>query len=89
MNTSNILTNHAQRGTLIYQNPDFTFTITEGWFHLQGNTVVMRKIRGRNQFQLCNITSVDEFTPYDEEAKSLRAHSKYLFNAHIQVHTEQ
>lgn len=78
MNTSNTLTNHAQRGTLTYQNPDFTFTITEGWFHLQGNTVVMRKIRGRNQFQLCNITSVDEFTPYDAEAEKFVREFKAL-----------
>ena len=64
------LTYFAQRGTLTYQNHDFTFTTIEGWFHLQGDTVVMRKIRGRNQFSLCREELVHDFMPYDKEAET-------------------
>lgn len=63
MNTSNTLTYFEQRGTLIYMKPDFSFKTIDGWFYLNGATVVMRKIRGRNRFQLCSETDVHNFKP--------------------------
>jgi len=68
MNTST-LTYFEQRGTLTYMKHDYTFTTVEGWFYLNGHTVVMRKLRGRNHFQLCNEEVVYDFTPYDAEAE--------------------
>lgn len=62
MNTSTQLFNHEQRGVLTYMKPDYTFRTVEGWFYLNGRTVVMRKIRGRNHFQLCDEQVVHDFT---------------------------
>jgi len=61
MNTT--LTHYQQRGTLTYTRPDFTHTTVEGWFYLNRDTVIMRKIGGRNQYQLCGIDTVHDFTP--------------------------
>jgi hypothetical protein len=62
MNTSTQLFNHEQRGVLTYMQPDYTFRTVEGWFYLNGRTVVMRKIGGRNHFQLCDEQVVHDFT---------------------------
>jgi hypothetical protein len=64
MNTQTTLTFKAQRGTLTYMQPDYSFRTVEGWFYLHGRTVVMRKIRGRNQFMLCAEEVVHDFTPH-------------------------
>jgi len=61
MNTTS-LTYFEQRGTLTYMKPDYSFRTIEGWFFINGNTVAMRKIRGRNQFQLCSADAVHDFT---------------------------
>ena len=60
MNTST-LTYYEQRGTLTYQNIDYTYTTVKGWFYINGDAVVMRKIGGRNRFQLCRIEIVEDF----------------------------
>lgn len=62
MNTST-LTHFEQRGTLTYMKHDYTFKTVEGWFYLNGSTVVMRKVRGRNRFQFCNEQDVFDFKP--------------------------
>jgi hypothetical protein len=73
MSTQNTLTFHAQRGTLTYMQPDYYFRTVEGWFYLNGRTVVMRKIGGRNHFNLCAESVVHDFQPYDpEEAKFVK-----------------
>ena len=64
MNASTSLTAFEQRGTLAYTNRDFTYNEVEGWFYLQGNTVVMRRLRGRNRFALCRVALVLDFTPH-------------------------
>jgi hypothetical protein len=61
----------AQRGTLTYMKPDFSFRTVEGWFYLNGGTVVMRKIRGRNHFNLCAESAVHDFIKYDAVAEAL------------------
>lgn len=68
MNTTTLTHLHEQRGTLTYQNIDFTYTTVRGWFYLNNGAVVMRKLRGRNRFQLCRAEIVVDFTP-DEVAK--------------------
>lgn len=64
MNTSTLTHLYEQRGTLIYQNIDFTHTTVTGWFMLNNGAVVMRKLRGRNRFQLCRQEIVVDFTPH-------------------------
>lgn len=59
---NNTITHFEQRGTLTYMKPDFTFRTIDGWFYLNGSTVVMRKVRGRNHFNLCSEESVYQFT---------------------------
>lgn len=72
MNASN-LTHFAQRGTLTYMKPDYYFETIEGWFYLNGRTVVMRKIGGRNHFNLCDEAVVHDFELYDaEQAKFIK-----------------
>jgi hypothetical protein len=65
MNTS-MITNYSQRGTLTYMKPDYTYRTVDGWFYMNGNTVVMRKIRGRNHFALCSESVVYDFKPYQK-----------------------
>ena len=77
MNT-NTLTHFEQRGTLTYMKPDFYFTTVEGWFYLNNGTVVMRKIRGRNHFNLCAESVVNDFQPYDAEAEKFVREFKAL-----------
>ena len=66
-----------QRGTLIYMKPDHSWRTVDGWFYLNGGTVIMRKIGGRNHFNLCAEVSVHDFTPYDKDedqfARQLKA----------------
>ena len=72
-NTNNNITSLTpygeQRGTLTYMKPDYSFRTVDGWFYLNGGTVVMRKIRGRNHFNLCAESVVHDFQPYDAEAE--------------------
>ena len=56
---------HEQRGTLTYIKDGYTFRTVEGWFYLNGGTVIMRKIRGRNQFALCAESVVYDFKPHN------------------------
>lgn len=64
------LTYAEQRGTLSYWAG---FSRTElrtmpGHFALalDGRTVVARKVRGRNRWQLCNLDDVESFQPANE-----------------------
>jgi hypothetical protein len=62
------LTYYEQRGKLTYMKPDgLQFRDSEGWFHVEGSTVVKRKIRGRNRFAFCSVASVYDFIPYKKE----------------------
>jgi hypothetical protein len=65
MNTSTQLFNHEQRGTLAYSWRGMV-CYAQGWFYLHGNTVVMRKVGGRNRFMFCSEESVLDFTPYQK-----------------------
>lgn len=67
-----------QRGTLTYIQPDYTFRTVEGWFYLNGGTVVMRKIRGRNHFNLCAEAVVHDFIAYDKDAEQFAVAFKGL-----------
>ena len=60
---NNTLTNHQQRGTITYMNGYFHYTTYEGWFHLEGNYVIMRRIGSSKTFKLCNALSVHDFEP--------------------------
>jgi hypothetical protein len=61
------LTPTAKRGTLIYMTSNYDWKKVEGWFHLHGNTVVRRKIGGRNTYALCGSEMVMDFITYKEE----------------------
>jgi hypothetical protein len=62
------LTEFAQRGYLTYQKPDYAYSVgVAGWYYIQGNTVVRRKIGGRNWSAFCSVESVDSFDLYDAE----------------------
>lgn len=61
MNTTSTLTTFEQRGTLVYMKPDYTYKTVDGWFYLNGNTVVRRKAGGRNHSACCSAASVYEF----------------------------
>jgi hypothetical protein len=61
MKHTHSLTHFEQRGTLVYMQPNYSYKTVTGSFYLEGNTVVMRKVRGRNRFQLCNVQDVYEF----------------------------
>jgi len=67
-----------QRGTLTYMKPDYSFRTVDGWFYLNGGTVVMRKIRGRNHFNLCAESVVHDFQQYDAEAEKFAREFKAL-----------
>jgi hypothetical protein len=62
------LTNDPQRGSLIYMVDAPTWEKVEGWFYLHGNTVVRRKIGGRNTYAFCEEAAVLDFYPYKKEA---------------------
>jgi hypothetical protein len=55
------LTQIAQRGTLTYMRPNYEFCTRDGWFYIENNYVVMRKIGGRNWVRYCSVDSVYEF----------------------------
>lgn len=64
----------AQRGTLTYMKPDHSYKTVEGWFYLNGGGVIMRKIGGRNHFNLCAAVDVYDFVAFDpHEAKFIKA----------------
>jgi hypothetical protein len=62
------LTPTAKRGTLIYMTYNYEWKKVEGWFHLHGNTIVRRKIGGRNTYALCGSEMVMDFITYKKEA---------------------
>lgn len=66
MNTNaRLITNNGEtRGTLTYIKGDYTHKTVEGWFNLHGNTVVMRKIRGRNRYAFITVNQVLDFVPF-------------------------
>ena len=66
MKTSSPLFNHEQRGTLTYSLKNGNLYYATGWFYLNGNNVVMRKIGGRNRFMLCGENCVISFKPYQK-----------------------
>lgn len=55
---SQTLDHYPRRGYIYYMAPNGTQRKQAGWFHLEGNTVAMRKIRGRNTFQFCQLENV-------------------------------
>jgi hypothetical protein len=64
-NMTTTLTTWGQRGTLTYIKADYTYRTIEGWFHLNGNTVVRRVVGGRNFCNLCETNQVFSFIPYE------------------------
>lgn len=58
------------RGTLCYMTSDYAPKWVEGWFmlSLDGQTVIRRKIRGRNRYRFASIVDVLSFSPHEEEA---------------------
>ena len=62
------LTATAKRGTLIYMTSNYDWKKVQGWFHLHGNTVVRRKIGGRNTYALCGSEMVMDFITYKKES---------------------
>ena len=65
------LTNYEQRGKLTYVKPDgMQFRDSEGWFYIDGSTVVKRKVGGRNRFAFCSVKSVYDFVPYETKKES-------------------
>lgn len=61
-----------QRGTLTYfYNKGMSNKTVEGWFYLNGGTVIMRKIGGRNHFNLCAAIDIFDFIAYDPETEQL------------------
>jgi hypothetical protein len=64
-----LLHSYEQRGTLIYQNIDYTYTTVHGWFYLQNGAVIMRKINGRNRSQLVRQELVVDFTPSNKKGE--------------------
>lgn len=75
--TSAMLLNHEQRGTLAYSMCGMV-CYAQGWFYLNGSQVVMRKVGGRNRFNLCAESVVHDFTPYDAEAEKFAREFKAL-----------
>lgn len=49
------LTYLEQRATIQYTFDHIQFKRFSGWVRLEGNKVVVRRIRGRNQWHLCNV----------------------------------
>ena len=77
MNT-NGLNYTEQRGTITYMKPDYSFRTVDGWFSLEGLTVVIRKIGGRNRSAFCALETVHDFQPYDAEAEKFVREFKAL-----------
>lgn len=69
MTTTTTLTTFEQRATLTYMKLDYTYKTIEGWFYLNGDTVVMRKIGGRNRFNFCNTNQVLDFQLHEGGVK--------------------
>lgn len=65
MKTTAPLFYYEQRGTLAYSMRGMV-CYAQGWFYLNGNQVVMRKVGGRNRFMICSEQSVLDFTPYQK-----------------------
>jgi hypothetical protein len=64
------LTEHAQRGYLTYIRPDYTVANdVPGHYYIQGDTVVRRKVGGRNWSAFCAVSAVHEFDLFDAEAE--------------------
>jgi hypothetical protein len=61
-----ILNYIEQRGTITYMKPDYSFRTVEGWFALEGSTVVMRKVGGRNRSAFCAIDTVHDFVAHQK-----------------------
>lgn len=55
---SQTLDHYSRRGYIYYIAPDGTHRKEAGWFHREGNYVLMRNIRGRNTFNLCQLDNV-------------------------------
>jgi hypothetical protein len=55
------LTNQEQRGVLFWFTTDGQEHAMHGHFHLMGGKVVARKFRGRNQYHLTDVDSIDDF----------------------------
>lgn len=71
MNTTHQLTNYEQRGYLTVIN--FTLSepvTTEGWFHLNSQGVIMRKIGGRNRHYFASLDTVIDFRLSTKETQS-------------------
>jgi hypothetical protein len=62
----NTLTYYEQRGTIAYQNWATSLTIVEGWFYLENDYVVMRKIGGRNRSRFIKADQIVDFTPHQK-----------------------
>ena len=62
MTTTHQLTDHEQRGTLTYLTHDYSWKSVEGWFCLNRQGVIMRKIGGRNRHYFVAIETVLDFT---------------------------
>jgi hypothetical protein len=62
---TNTLTTIPQRGTLTFMSEQNEYISVQGWFMQEGETVVMRKVRGRNRSVLCSLRSVFEFVPFN------------------------
>ena len=67
-----ILTTYEQRGTLTYIKSDYTPKIIEGWFYHHGDTVVMRKIGGRNRFQFITVSQIIDFEPHQPKKETTK-----------------
>lgn len=66
------LTESEQRGYLTYMRPNYSFaTDMAGWYRVEGNTVVRRKVGGRNWSAFCPIESVESFDLYDAEGEKV------------------
>lgn len=60
-NTNHGINYYEQKGVIVYWKPDYTYATVEGWFSLSGQTVVRRKLRGRNSYAVCSLESVYSF----------------------------
>lgn len=61
MNTTHQLTDFEQRGKLTYLTHDYSWKSVEGWFYLNKQGVIMRKVGGRNRYFFASIESVLDF----------------------------
>ena len=67
--TVNLLTACEQRGKLTFIKGDYTYQTVQGWFYRNGDTVIMRKIGGRNRYAFKSLTQILDFELYKEEGK--------------------